>query len=91
MVRRSVSVVVGAARKLRLPQVIAAHLRPAAQPEQELVQVGAKRLLRQAERRHRLFLASSAVSGVSLTNCAKPLRPAISGVRSWVAYCRHAS
>jgi hypothetical protein len=46
---------VRAARKLRLPQVVAAHLRPAAQPEQELVQVRAKRLLRQAERRHRLF------------------------------------
>jgi hypothetical protein len=65
---------------------------PSRPAEQELVQVRAERLLRQAERRTACFLASTAVSGVSLTNCwAKPLRPAISGVRSWVAYCRHAS
>jgi hypothetical protein len=48
--------VIGPARKLRLPQVIAAHLRPAAQPEEQLVEVGLQRLLRQAERGHRLPL-----------------------------------
>jgi hypothetical protein len=84
---------VRAARQFGAPQLVARVLRPAAERSSA---AGGNRVQRRGRRgpastEARAIAASAASSGASATWAAKPLSPAISGVRSWVATARQAA